>query len=148
MGRKWTQEEKDRMREIMRAKYANSTAAAVSYSGESLRGYGHQIYQRDGFKCVYCGADGSKSFDTWLTLTCDHLLPKGYPERENEDFIVTACNFCNVAENRYFSKVEKLGLKFDGLTREQLISQRKPFVEEVRRKFKEFWEKEVFPLNE
>ena len=131
----------------MRAKHANGTVAIVSYSGESLRGYGHQIYKRDGFKCVYCGVDGSKSFDVWLTLTCDHLLPKGHPDRENSEFIVTACNFCNVAENRYFSKADKLGLTFDGLTRELLIARRKPYVEEVRRKFKGFWEKEVSHLN-
>src|SRR5258708_1013005 len=99
---------------------------------DSLRGYGAEIYRRDNYKCRYCGADGSKSFETWLTLSCDHLLPKWHPDRENPNYIVTACNFCNTADNRYFDKAEKLGLIFEGKTPNELIAQRLPYVEKVR----------------
>jgi hypothetical protein len=116
--------------------------------GDSLRGYGHRIYQRDGFKCRYCGADGSKSFETWLTFSCDHLLPTGHPNRDNPDYIVTACNFCNVADNRYFSAAEKRGLKFDGLTPDELVVQRLPYVMKTRQAYRDFWEANVKGLAE
>jgi hypothetical protein len=110
---------------------------------DSLRGYAFPIHKRDNFKCRYCGADGIQSFDTWLTLSEDHLLPKGHPNRGNPDFIVTACHFCNTADNRYFDFAEKRGLKFDGLTPDELVSQRLAFVMATRRNYREFWEQAV-----
>ena len=113
---------------------------------DSLRGYGFPIHQRDNFKCRYCGADGTKSFDTWLTLSCDHLLPKGHPDRDNPDYIVTACRFCNEADNHYFEKAEERGLTFDGKTPNELVAQRKPYVQKVRQGYSDFWEKKVNTL--
>ena len=110
---------------------------------DSLRGYAYDIHKRDNFICQYCGVDGKKSCETWLTLTWDHLLPKGHPNRDNPDFIVTACNFCNVADNRYFDMAEKRGLTFDGLSRKELVNQRKPYVEKTRNEYYEFWLEKV-----
>jgi 5-methylcytosine-specific restriction endonuclease McrA len=107
---------------------------------DSLRGYAFKIHQHDNFKCRYCGADGTKSFDTWLALSWDHLLPKSHPDRNNPDYIVTACNFCNTADNRYFDQATKRGLKFDGLTPDELVAQRLPYVQATRQKYREFWE--------
>ena len=109
---------------------------------DSLRGYGHRIYQRDDYTCRYCGADGRTSFEVWLTLSVDHLLQKGHPERDNPDYMVTACNFCNTADNHYFTKY---GLTFDGLTPDQLVELRREKVQAVRDKYKEFWEENVKP---
>jgi len=142
MGRKWSQEQKDHMREIMRAKYSGENTSP-SYGGESLRGYSLKIHQRDNFKCRYCGADGTKSFDTWLSLSCDHLLPKDNPNRENDDYKVTACRFCNEADNHYLDEAEKRSLKFDGLSPDQLVEQRRPYVLARREEYKSFWEKNV-----
>lgn len=142
MGRKWSQEEKDRMREIMRAKHAGRVGTS-NFAGESLRGYGHEIYRRDNFTCRYCGADGTESFHVWLTLTCDHLLPKNHPHRDDKDYIVTACAFCNVADNHYFNKAKKLGLTFDDMTPDQLVEQRRPYVFARREEYKAFWEANV-----
>ena len=111
----------------------------TTYS-DSLRGYGHKIYERDNFICQYCGIDGSQSFDIWLSLSIDHLLPKGHPNRDNPDYIVTACNFCNTADNHYFTKYD---LNFDNISPEQLIEQRKPYVQKVRDNYREFWEANV-----
>jgi hypothetical protein len=44
---------------------------------DALRGYAYPIHCRDGFRCRYCGLDGTKSFASWLSLHWDHLLPKG-----------------------------------------------------------------------
>lgn len=114
---------------------------------DSLRGYAFPTHQRDGFICRYCGVDGKKSFDTWLTLSWDHLLPKGHPERDNPDFIVAACNFCNTADNRYFDLAEKRGLVFDDITPDELVEQRKPYVAATRESYRTFWEKNIRSSN-
>ena len=109
----------------------------------SLIGYAFPIHKRDGFVCRYCGLDGKASFENWLTLSQDHLLPKGHSDRENPDYIVTACAFCNVAENRYFDSAVKRGLQFDSLTPDELVAQRRPYVLKVRQRYRKFWETEV-----
>lgn len=106
---------------------------------DSLRGYALAVHRRDGFRCRYCGLDGTESFANWLSLSYDHLLPKGHPQRDDEDYVVTACMFCNTADNRYFDLAEKRGLRFDGLTPEELVAQRRPYVERTRRSYYEFW---------
>ncbi len=110
---------------------------------DSLRGYAYPVHKRDNFVCRYCGADGKQSFDVWLTLTVDHLLSKGHLERDNPDFMVTACHFCNTADNRYFDLAEQRGLKFDGLTPEELVAQRLPYVIRTRESYRQFWEANV-----
>ena len=110
---------------------------------DALRGYAHTVHKRDGFRCTYCGLDGSKSFSSWLSFSWDHLLPKGHPKRDDDNFIVTACMFCNVADNHYFVRAKERGLQFEGLTRRQLVSQRKPYVMRTRRGYREFWEANV-----
>lgn len=111
--------------------------------GDALRGYAHEILKRDGYRCRYCGLDGSTSFSAWLNLSWDHLLPKAHPDRDNPEFIVAACLFCNSADNHYFSQAEARSLTFIGLTADQLVEQRRPFVEATRSKYREFWETQV-----
>jgi hypothetical protein len=50
------------------------------------------VYQRDDFKCVYCGFDG-QTFDGWRYLTIDHIDPKG-PRHDLEN-LATCCRYCN-----------------------------------------------------
>lgn len=114
---------------------------------DSLRGYAFPVHKRDGFKCVYCGLDGTRSFEAWLSLSWDHLLPKGHPLRDQHAYIVTACMFCNVADNRYFDRAAERGITFDAKTREELVAQRKPYVLKTRKSYQEFWEAEVRPLQ-
>jgi hypothetical protein len=110
---------------------------------DALRGYAYEVLKRDGFRCRYCGLDGSRSFSAWLALSWDHLLPKGHPERDNPEYIVASCMFCNVADNRYFDKAGTRGLSFDGLGRDALVEQRRPFVDATRAAYREFWEENV-----
>lgn len=110
---------------------------------DALRGYAHEVLKRDGFRCRYCGLDGSASFSAWLSLSWDHLLPKGHPKRDNPEFIVAACMFCNTADNQYFQHAQSRQLRFDGLSREQLVEQRKPYVEATRAEYRKFWEEHV-----
>jgi 5-methylcytosine-specific restriction endonuclease McrA len=106
---------------------------------DSLRGYAYEVLKRDGFICQYCGLDGTKSFDNWLTLSWDHLLPKGHHNRDNPDYIVAACNFCNTADNRYFDLAEKRGLELNGLSPIELVEQRKNYVRLTRENYFNFW---------
>jgi hypothetical protein len=112
---------------------------------DALRGYVFPVHKRDNFMCRYCGLDGTQSFAHWLSLSWDHLLPQGYPNRDNLDYIVTACMFCNTADNRYFDHAEQRGLRFDGLTPDELVTRRLHYVEKTRRSYQEFWEKYVRP---
>ena len=103
--------------------------------GDSLRGYSYDIHSRDGFVCVYCGLDG-KVWPNWLYLSRDHLLPKGHPNRDDPEYIVTACVFCNELHNRTVFDVE-------GKDRSALIEQKRPLVLERRAAYKKFWEQHV-----
>ncbi|HUZ25145.1 MAG TPA: hypothetical protein VMV07_15425 [Streptosporangiaceae bacterium] len=51
--------------------------------------------------------------------------------------------FCNIADNRYFDLAAKRGLSLDGLTPEQLVAQRLPYVQATRQQYQEFWELNV-----
>jgi hypothetical protein len=111
--------------------------------GDALRGYAHRVLTRDGFRCRYCGLDGTKSFDNWLALSWDHLLPKDHPKRDSEDFIVAACNFCNTADNRYLEKSAAAGFDFDVYTPEQLVERRREAVQRTRDAYQDFWNANV-----
>ncbi len=110
---------------------------------DALRGYALPVHRRDGFRCRYCGLDGTEAFANWLSLSWDHLLPKGHPNRDNLDYIITACLFYNTADNRYFDLAAKRGLQFDGLTPGELVAQRLPYVETTREHYREFWAENV-----
>ncbi|MNR01427.1 hypothetical protein D3C85_1172310 [compost metagenome] len=110
---------------------------------DSLRGYAFKVLERDGFKCVYCGLDGTASFDTWAAMSWDHLLPKGHPQRDEEAYIVCACNFCNGADNRYFGQLERRGLSLLDLSPAQLVEQRRAGVQRTRDAYHAFWLEKV-----
>lgn len=47
----------------------------------------HNIYKRDGHRCLYCG--------THADLTLDHVIPKSMGGKEAWENLVTACQVCN-----------------------------------------------------
>ena len=106
----------------------------VSY-GDSLRGYSFDIHKRDAFVCVYCGLDG-KVWPNWLYLCTDHLLPQEHPKREDPEFKVTSCVFCNGLHNKTTFDVA-------GKSRAELIEQKRPLVLERRREYEHFWKEKV-----
>lgn len=102
---------------------------------DGLRGYGYDIHRRDGFRCVYCGLDGSQ-WPNWLFLSVDHLLPHGHPDRETPAFKVTACRFCNESENRRPYAV-------DGKTPAEIVEMKKAAISRVRDEYHQFWGEHV-----
>lgn len=47
------------------------------------------VYKRDNYECVYCGASNIK------LLTLDHVIPQSKGGPNSWDNLVTACKFCN-----------------------------------------------------
>ncbi len=103
---------------------------------DALRGYAHPILKRDNFVCRYCGWDGRTSFSHWTFLSWDHRLPEGHSDRDNPDYIVAACRFCNELANRQKPDVE-------GKTQDELVKERKDIVQRRRDEYRDFWEKHV-----
>jgi len=68
-----------------------------------------KIFQRDHFKCQYCGLDGLERFENWLVLTVDHLYPAARGGSRRMDNLVTACQPCNVLKGKQvFASLEKI----------------------------------------
>ena len=100
---------------------------------DSLRGYGRIIFERDKFICTYCGEDHS-SFLMWRFLTVDHLLPKGHPKRNDPEWQVTACSFCNTAKNREKYHINENTNPMD------IINMKKTKIKETTDEYFKFWE--------
>ena len=92
--------------------YPNAGKALIKFAkGASCRReYGNDFMQATGqTKCAYCGLDLTESFENWLTMTLDHVVPSsvckqlGIRREWEGDFInmVLSCSACNGFENRY-----------------------------------------------
>ena len=108
-------------------------------SGTALGDYGHQVFQRDGFTCVYCGFDGN-GFAQWRQLSVDHLRPASDGGTDTSDNLVTACNFCNSSTSR---------MKFpSGLSADEILQRKREHVKARLKDFYKFWEGKVAPRDE
>ena len=85
------------------------------------------IYERDGFRCLYCDFDGSK-FETWPFLTIDHINPHG--PRDDPANLTTCCHRCN---------------DWKGNTPCENIEQAKEIIAQERKWNFAFWQKNVVP---
>ena len=54
----------------------------------------HEVFRRDGFRCVYCGHDG-RTFETWAFLEVDHFKPRSRGGNDEIGNLVTSCVICN-----------------------------------------------------
>ncbi len=77
--------------------------------GTARTGYGKPVFDACGYSCVYCGLDMRASFENWLQLSVDHVVPAQmgrsgvYDSDLVEDLtnLVTCCRACNDFGNRY-----------------------------------------------
>lgn len=107
-------------------------------SGTALGDYGHLVFKRDGFTCVYCGFDGN-GFNQWRQLTVDHLRPKRAGGTDAIENLVTACNFCNSATSR---------MKFaHDQAKEEILALKKEHVKARLKEFHYFWAHRVAPRD-
>ena len=99
-------------------------------TGKSLGKYGERIFERDHFTCVYCGFDG-RSFDNWMQLSWDHLVPQNAGGEDSLENIVTACMYCNfLTSNMKFAP---------GDTLEAILQKKRAYIAERRRVFHARW---------
>ncbi len=107
-------------------------------SGTALGDYGHPVFQRDGFVCVYCGFDGN-GFHQWRQLSVDHLRPADAGGTDSSDNLVTACNFCNSATSR---------MKFSpDQSANEILALKKQHVADRLKSFYKFWWEKVAPRD-
>ena len=104
---------------------------------DSLRGYGHEAHVKDNFTCQYCGYDGH-SFQHWLQLAIDHILPLGQGGKDEENNKITVCQACNSITSRMLFP--------DGMSKQEIIYQKKQRVKERQTEYFEFWRDYVAPL--
>jgi ADP-ribosylglycohydrolase/protein-tyrosine phosphatase len=76
--------------------------------GTARHGYGLDVFAQCGYTCVYCGLDMAATFEAWLQLSVDHVVPRQMRERgfqrrhvESVSNLVTCCRACNDLGNRY-----------------------------------------------
>jgi secreted trypsin-like serine protease len=43
--------------------------------GSCRRGYGPPVFTECGMECVYCDRDLGESYESWLHLSVDHVIP-------------------------------------------------------------------------
>ena len=74
-------------------------------------GYGPPVFTQCGYACVYCGLDMAATFENWLQLSVDHVVPRQMAAvwaaaptaKLVEDItnLATCCRACNDFGNRY-----------------------------------------------
>ncbi len=80
----------------------------VQGDATARHGYGPPVFRECGFACAYCGLDMGASYEMWLQISVDHVIPRssvarGYPREWVEDIVnlVTCCRACNEFMNAY-----------------------------------------------
>jgi 5-methylcytosine-specific restriction endonuclease McrA len=86
------------------------------------------IFKRDGFRCRYCGFDGT-TFENYFFLEIDHINPKG--PRLDPSNVATACHRCN-------------DWKFNDPCAN--VEEAKAIIARHREANLRYWEKNVIPL--
>jgi 5-methylcytosine-specific restriction endonuclease McrA len=62
---------------------------------------GRSILKRDGFRCQYCGLDGSSSFENSLVMSVDFIIPRARKGKKDPRNLVAACRPCNLIKGRH-----------------------------------------------
>lgn len=121
-------------------------------SGGNCRyGYGlkfQRLTRQD--HCAYCGLDLVSTYENWLTMALDHVIPDnvcksmGVSEEWNQDYSnrVLCCTACNTFGNRYKPtsvKIPKTLEEFYDL-RDKIFAERKALILERHKKEHLFFE--------
>lgn len=68
-------------------------------SSKKWRHQRFQVWLRDDFRCVYCGQDLLRDFQTLYTATVDHVKPECRDEDDSLANLVTSCSSCNTLKD-------------------------------------------------
>ena len=94
-----------------------------------------EVYKRDRWTCVYCGFDG-RSFDSWMQLTLDHIIPQHQKKDHSKKNLVACCTSCNSITSR---------MEFETENREQILAAKLKRVRKRRAWYFERWQELVLP---
>ena len=108
-------------------------------AGTSLGDYGHPVFKRDGFVCVYCGFDGN-GFNNWRQLSVDHLRPRRIGGTDSEDNLLTACHFCNSSTSLMTFSPDQ--------SASEVLKLKKEYVARRLKALYQFWSREVAPTDD
>jgi 5-methylcytosine-specific restriction endonuclease McrA len=61
---------------------------------------GVRILERDGYRCQYCGLDGTASFDNALAMSVDFVVPRARKGKKDPKNLVACCRACNMIKGR------------------------------------------------
>jgi hypothetical protein len=121
--------------------------------GDNCRhGYGLQFMRlTKQTNCAYCGLDLVSTYENWLTMALDHVVPNstclswGLPEKWREDHSnrVLSCTTCNTFGNRYspqnFHYPSSLEEFFN--VRDAIFIERKRYILDRHRQERHFFDK-------
>ena len=97
-----------------------------------------EIISRDKHTCVYCSFKGD-SFEKWLQLSIDHLIPKSQGGNDDFENLVTACNHCNSVTNRYKVSSEITSIDDITIQKKKIIIEKKNIVASHRKSVFQRW---------
>jgi len=90
----------------------------------------HEVFRRDGFRCVYCGFDG-RTFESWTFLQVDHFVPRSLGGGDDLDNLKTSCIICN---------------QMKGAKTWPTVELAKVEIAAWRAQMREYWQQHVEPL--
>jgi 5-methylcytosine-specific restriction endonuclease McrA len=61
---------------------------------------GLKILERDGYRCRYCGLDGTASFENALVMSVDFVLPRARKGKKDPNNLVACCWSCNTIKGK------------------------------------------------
>jgi len=92
---------------------------------ESLVRSNYTVFQRDNFKCVYCGRS---PIEDGVKLCLDHIEPYYISKNNSLYNLVTSCTECNIGKNKrtlsseVYKRIIKRNIELNkGITKEQKI---------------------------
>lgn len=132
---------------------AGRTLIGIVRGANCRHEYGLEFMRRTGqTRCAYCQADFASSYETWLTMALDHVIPAnvcvkwGVAVEWREDCAnkVLACASCNSFRNRYKpasgeSVPDTLGAFF--ALRDRVFTERKGLIMKRHQEEKQFFER-------
>jgi hypothetical protein len=121
--------------------------------GDSCRhGYGLEFMRLTGqTKCAYCGIDLAETYENWLNMALDHVVPHSIcqtwkvPAEWREDYSnrVLSCTTCNTFGNRYSPKTLSCPSTLEEFynIRDAIFIERKNLILDRHRKERFFFDK-------
>jgi rubredoxin len=85
----------DRLLEEMQARWESFRITKLRERGTVAVGLRFTVFQRDGFRCRYCGV----SIDDGAILHADHVIPESKGGLTTLENLVTACIDCNLGKS-------------------------------------------------